>query len=143
MMRALTLPALTTLLLLAACGGEPEPPAAPPATYQVRGLVRQLPDPEHPSRALMIHHEAIPDFKDERGEMVGMGAMTMPFPVVDPALLEGLATGDKVAFELEVAWNETPPVRVTRIDKLPPETELDFSKKPAASEGTAQDPDGS
>ncbi len=38
----------------------------------------------------------------DHGEIPGlMGAMTMPFPVSDPKLLENLQTGQQVEFDLE------------------------------------------
>jgi Cu/Ag efflux protein CusF len=38
----------------------------------------------------------------DHGEIPGlMGAMTMPFPVADPKLLEGLQEGQRVEFDLE------------------------------------------
>ena len=38
----------------------------------------------------------------DHGEIPGvMGAMTMPFPVSDPKLLEGLAPGQQVEFDVE------------------------------------------
>lgn len=38
----------------------------------------------------------------DHGEIPGlMGAMTMPFPVSDPKLLEGLQEGQRVEFDLE------------------------------------------
>lgn len=38
----------------------------------------------------------------DHGEIPGlMGAMTMPFPVSDPKLLEGLQAGQQVEFDLE------------------------------------------
>lgn len=119
---------------LAACASEPEktPPAAP-AVYEVRGLVRQLPRLDHPKPEVLVHHEAIPGFRDERGEVVGMDAMSMAFPV-DPALVASLRVGDKVALEIEVAWEASPPLRVVRVEKLPENTELDFSKLPKAAD---------
>ena len=41
---------------------------------------------------LVLNHEEIPGI---------MMAMTMPFPVADPAMLEGLSEGDAVEFEVE------------------------------------------
>jgi len=121
------------VLALAACGAEPEAPQAPPVTYEMRGLVRQLPQADHPRPEILVHHEAVPGFRDEQGETVGMAAMSMAFPV-DPALVEGIGVGDKVAFELEVAWDGSPPLRTVRLEKLPDDTQLDFSKLPKAGD---------
>jgi hypothetical protein len=125
---------LASALALAACGpgspdgrtaGEPPPPAD---TYETRGLVRQLPRAERPGSELYIHHEAVPDFRDADGEVVGMESMAMPFPVADPSMLDGLEPGDKVAFTFEMRWEGGDPLLVTRLEKLPPETRLAFEQ---------------
>ena len=57
-----------------------------PDTYSGRGIVRAI----HPQRGeVVIEHEDIPGL---------MLAMTMPFEVADPALLEGLSPGQTVDF---------------------------------------------
>ncbi|MFP6664079.1 MAG: copper-binding protein [Deltaproteobacteria bacterium] len=65
-------------------------------SYEVGGKVVRV---EAARRSVTIAHDEIPGF---------MEAMTMPFDVRDPALLEGLASGDTVRFELVVqgthAW---------------------------------------
>ncbi len=135
---------LALLLALAACGpGTPDAPPATPDTYDTRGLVRQVPSAERPGSELYLHHEAIPDFKSAGGEVVGMEAMAMPFPVADPAMLDGLAAGDKVAFTFEVRWEGGKPLTITRLEKLPPETRLAFEQSPEPVErsGHAGDPD--
>ncbi len=139
MRHPLPAPALLLALFLPACVDRTEPPPAPPEIYRVNGLVRQLPDPERPNSELFIRHEDIPDFKDEHGHVVGMDAMTMPFPVADPALLEGLEVGDQVSFDLEVAWDGAPPIRITRIEKLPPETEPGQTAEAESEEETGGD----
>ena len=113
-------------LVLAACGAPEEPPPPPADAYQTRGLVRQLPSPDRPGSELYVHHEAIPDFRDADGKVVGMEPMAMPFPVADPAMLDGLAAGDKIDFTFEMRWEGGKPLLVTRLEKLPPETVLDF-----------------
>jgi Cu/Ag efflux protein CusF len=67
-------------------------------SYEVKGKVVRV---EAARRSVTIDHEIIPGF---------MEAMTMPFDVRDPAILEGLASGEEVRFELVVqgthAWIE-------------------------------------
>ncbi len=112
--------ALAGLLLAGACRPAP-PPAA--AVYQVRGEIRQL--PVAPARDLMIRHEAIADFRDEAGEIVGMEAMTMPFTLAPGVELDGLAAGDRVEFTLEVRWDDPANLaRITRLVRLPPGARL-------------------
>ena len=122
------------LLLLPACGpggGETGVPAETAAasearTYQVRGIIQSLPDPETGAGRLKIRHEAIPDLVGQSGEVEGMDAMTMPFPVDAAVDLAGFAVGDVVGFELTVDWEADRPVAVTTMEKLPAETELTF-----------------
>ncbi len=115
--------------LLPACGpGEPPPGDGPGAvggrTYQVRGILQSLPDPETGAGELRIRHEAITDLVGAGGEVEIMAAMTMSFPVAAEVDLTGLAAGEPVRFDLRVDWEATRPVAVTAIEKLPAETEL-------------------
>jgi len=78
------------------CGGQagsPDrtaTPAASEAVYEIRGVVVAV---DIDRRILEINHEAIPGF---------MPAMTMPYEVADPVLLQGLAAGDRVRGTLRV-----------------------------------------
>lgn len=78
------------------CGGQtgsPDPPASPGApagVYEIRGTVVSV---DTARRILEINHEAIPGF---------MPAMTMPYEVAEPSLLQGLAAGDRVRGTLRV-----------------------------------------
>ncbi len=117
--------ALVALAVLVACGGRPSDEAAP-ERYRVRGVVRQLPPADRPGGEIHVRHEAIPEFKDADGEVVGMEPMTMPFPLADPELLAGLEVGDKIEMEFEVRWHGDYPLRVTAIAELPPETPLEL-----------------
>lgn len=119
---------------LIACQQEP---AAPPDVYESRGVVRQLPGEGAPKAEIYIQHEAIAEFKDQDGEVVGMESMAMPFPVADDQPLTGLAVGDKVAFTFEVQWDGGHPLRLTEIAELPAATPLTFEV--AAVESDADD----
>jgi Cu/Ag efflux protein CusF len=87
--------ALAVLVLAAACGSgdsAPAPAAAsiPAGLYEFRGVVVAV----DRARALLeVDHEAIPGL---------MPAMTMPYEVADPALLAGIAAGDRVRGTLRV-----------------------------------------
>jgi hypothetical protein len=112
-------------ILAAACGPKaPQAPTAPDGTYQVRGEIARL--PAAGSREVGIRHEAIPDFRDEKGTTVGMDSMTMPFPAVAGVELGGLAVGDRGTFTFEVRWRGTPPLVLTRWEPLPAGTRLSF-----------------
>ncbi len=115
------------LLALFACGSGGEQATgdeSDPRSYRVRGIVRSLPAPETGAGDLRIQHEAIPDLVGPSGEIEGMAAMTMPFPLADDLDLTGLAAGDAVEFDLRVDWEASRPVLVTAIEKLREGTEL-------------------
>jgi Cu/Ag efflux protein CusF len=82
-------------LLLPACsrsGDTPSPGASPgQREYDVRGIIRSI---SADRSTLEIQHEAIGDF---------MPAMTMPFSVKVPALVQGLNVGDAVAFRMRAS----------------------------------------
>jgi Cu/Ag efflux protein CusF len=73
--------AIALSIAVQGCGGEP-PDAAKPGHGVIRGLDAQ-------AAVVTIEHGEIPDL---------MMAMTMPFSVDDPAILEGVAVGDEVDF---------------------------------------------
>lgn len=124
-----------------ACRSEPPPAAAPegrpaatPASasvgpaarrYTVRGEVVRL--PQGSSRELALRHEAIHDFVDRNGVVVGMNAMVMPFPVEPGVSLEGIAPGDKVRARIAVDW-ERNRFALEAIEELPRDTVLEFGK---------------
>lgn len=130
-MRSLALPVLVCLALapLVACSSDPPSPEAEATAdvYSTRGVVRALPDPAKPGSELQIRHEELPEFKSIDGEVVGMKSMTMPFPI-DASMLDGVAVGDRVSFDFEVRWTGSPPMEVTRLEVLPPETRLEFEQ---------------
>jgi len=123
--------ALALPLLLATACAQPEATVPPPdATYSVRGEIAKMPGGA--SSELWIQHEAIPDFRNDKGETVGMESMTMPFPVGAGVSLEGLAPGDRVAFDFEVRWQGSGrPLAITKIERLPDGTRLGFDPAPA------------
>jgi len=84
----------------------PKPGAASPQTFQVHGLVRGV---NAASKTIRIAHDPIPSY---------MPAMTMPFPVKDPALLNHLAPGNEVQFELLVTDDDS---WISHIEKIPAE----------------------
>jgi hypothetical protein len=104
-------------------------------TYTVRGQVVQLPDPGNPGSGLTLNHEAVDDFVDRTGEVVGMDPMSMPFPIAKNLSLEGIQVGDVVEFKLAVDWEGDPAVEVTEVRKLPAGTKLVFraAKPPTKS----------
>lgn len=112
------------LVVLVGCDGDP----GFQYTYTTRGIVINLPG-DMAYEELMVHHEAIPDYVSLSGS-IGMDSMTMPFPLKDISLLDGISIGDKI----EITYGETlePKFKsgVISITKLPAETELNFDKLP-------------
>lgn len=96
-------------------------------TYSVRGVVRQLPQAGQAGVPFLIQHEAIDDYISVSGKPAPMAAMTMPFMAADGVDLDGLAAGDKVAFELRVDWQASAAMLITSIEELPPQTALDLA----------------
>jgi hypothetical protein len=127
--RALAL-LLGALAALAACrggegGGKPQPSAA--RRYTVRGELVTLPAPGAGPRQIAVRHEAIPDFADRDGKVVGMGAMVMPFELAPGVSAEGLREGDPVELVLAVDW-AGPSLRVERLARLPAGTPLNLGR---------------
>ena len=105
---------------------EPPPPSGPPAReYQVKGLVGSV---SADGKEIHIHHEAIPEFVGIDGQAEPMESMSMPFPVADPALAQGIAAGDRIDFTFRVDWEGKRPLEVTRVAKLPADARLSFEK---------------
>ena len=96
-----------------------------PEVYQVRGVVRGLPRGDEGDGKMQLMHEAIPGFKNKRGEVVGMQSMTMGFPMGEGVEVGDLKEGDKVNVEFVVTWGEKP-YYITKVEKLPDDTELEF-----------------
>ncbi|HUH02016.1 MAG TPA: hypothetical protein VML75_08460 [Kofleriaceae bacterium] len=89
--------------------------------YTVRGEVAKLPPPR--GTEIYIHHEAMPEFVNAFGEASGMHSMSMGFALQDVSI-EGLAVGDKVEIGFVTDWDHKPALRLTKLTRLPPETEL-------------------
>jgi Cu/Ag efflux protein CusF len=123
---------LLTLLSLAACRDSAPGPTSGSAgaadglrRYTVRAELVRLPDPAAPRREVALRHEAIDDFADAGGKVVGMGSMVMPFELAPGVQLDGAAVGDEVEVRFAVGWS--PPVlRVEQLRRLPAGTALEF-----------------
>jgi len=104
------------------------PKSAPSAVYTVRGEVTALPEKGKPQTELMIKHEAIDDFKNKDGKVVGMNSMIMDFPPEKGLDVTVLKVGDKVEVEFAVWWSQSPPWLATKITKLPADTKLEYRR---------------
>ena len=129
--------ALATLLATPGCAdSEPEQTSDVVVdTYTVRGRIVSVPSPDNPGGDLMVHHEAIPDFRGEGGTR-GMNEMVMPFPVSDDLDLVGFDAGDAVSLTFTVDFNEAEDrlitYRATSIEALPEGTTLDLASEDGA-----------
>ena len=105
---------LLGVLALVACSDADAPPAVDETdvSYTVRGLYL---GPLYDGEAASITHEAIPDV---------MEAMTMPFRLDDPALIEGLEPDTPIRFTFE---DRGAGYRVTAVEPLPADTPLDLA----------------
>lgn len=112
-------------LLLLGCRGSSDAEVAPtkPAnqTYQVRGVLASV---NQERSSVEIQHEEIPDFANASGKKVGMAAMTMPFHVAPNVDLKSFSVGDKVAFTLEVRWEDKRELYIPQMTQLPKDTAL-------------------
>jgi protein SCO1/2 len=70
-------------------------------TYVVRGIPRKI---DEAGGSVTIEHEEIKGFMD---------AMTMPFPVSDPALFKQMTVGQPIRFTLRVAGWE---MQITKVE---------------------------
>ncbi|MFM9997211.1 MAG: copper-binding protein [Phycisphaerales bacterium] len=127
---------------VAACSREPASPnstpgatgkaAAKPLTppdyvHFVRGRIEQLPEEGKPVNSLQIHHEPIEAWVRPDGRL-GMNSMIMGFNPADTVDLKKFTVGDLVEFRWEVRKRANGPSLITEMNKLPPETELNFGR---------------
>ena len=138
--RRLTVATVIAVCALVGCKerqASPAPAKTPAAdSYTVRGRVVALPDQ---AGMMQIHHEAIPDFKNQTGQVAGMNAMAMPFPLAADVDLGDLKVDDKVEFTLKVQWSGAAPYQITAIRKLAADTELDLGQSAPAGEADDHD----
>lgn len=123
--------------------------ASTPDIYAgILGEITELPIEGDPSKSLKIHHQQIPNFKNNKGEInvsakgvAGMGSMTMPFPLGQGLNLDGFHIGDKVSFTFQVNWGETGGAawEVTQIEKIDPTTVIDYTNKIEEIKEAAED----
>ena len=91
-------------------------------TYVVRGRVVSLPQEGNPASQLMVHHEEIPHFRGQGGDL-GMNEMTMPFPIGESLDLTGIEAGMGVRITFTVDYDEAldqlVTYRATSIEAVP------------------------
>jgi protein SCO1 len=114
--------ALLVTLPLTACRGTNQTQVR---RYHLKGTVVQV---DKAQQHLVVNHEEIPGF---------MGAMTMPYPVVDAQTLEKLSPGDQITADVVVTPSEIHLENVIVVKKSdgktsPPGTQLQPSDQGAA-----------
>jgi Cu/Ag efflux protein CusF len=118
-MTAVRVVAATLLLAAVSCKSS----AAANGHYAVRGEVEAVTGERDEARAV-IHHEAIPSFKDRDGKASTMASMKMSFALGDGVRAEMLKPGSKVAVEFDVRYELGDPLVITKLTPLPPDTPL-------------------
>src|ERR1700680_61163 len=94
--------ALLVTLPLTACRGTNQSQAR---RYHLKGTVVQV---DKAQQHLVVNHEEIPGF---------MGAMTMPYPVVEAQTLEKVSPGDQITADVVVTPNDIPLENVVVVKK--------------------------
>jgi Cu/Ag efflux protein CusF len=102
-------------------------------TYHLRGIIKGLPQPGQLPQSLTIKVGPIAHWVGLSGKVEPMMAMTMPYQLAHGVTLNGITTGDKVAFTYQVNWTADRMV-ITQIKPLPTNTVINFSM-PADSPG--------
>jgi len=129
-------------------GDDVSPTASGDVYPGLLGEITAIPVAGDPSTSLKIHHVQIPDFKTKDGTVhvnakgvSGMSSMTMPFPVGEGVDLSGLAVGDKVKFTFMVDWSGQGKTAwaVTKIEKMPADTAIDYSNAVVAEDAPADE----
>lgn len=116
------------VLAMAGCSGESSSSRGEVATYSSRGQVVEV-----GPGSVVIYHETIPEFVASDGEVMPMEAHAMGFTPAEGVSLRDIAVGDKVEFAFDVWWQPMPGYELTRIAKLPGDTELGIEVHPSDS----------
>jgi Cu/Ag efflux protein CusF len=103
-----------------ACSGQPPAPAPAESSYTVAAEILEVSAPDAPRREVLLAHDAVPDFVDIDGKVVGMAAMTMPFPVAPSVDLGAYQPADRVRATFVVRFHGSPAYEVTRLEKISP-----------------------
>ncbi len=88
-------------------------------TFTVKGVVKGLPGNGLARNEILVKHEAIPTYRDEGGNIVGMHPMTMGFYLSDKVTTEGIHVGDTIEMVVEQAIKPKFNEQVVSLKKLP------------------------
>jgi protein SCO1/2 len=114
--------ALLVTLPLTACRGTNQTQVR---RYHLKGTVVQV---DKAQQHLVVNHEEIPGF---------MGAMTMPYPVVDAQTLEKLSPGDQITADVVVTPSEIHLENVVVVKKSDGKTSPTGAQLQPSDEGTS------
>ena len=95
-------------------------------TYHLRGIIKGLPQSGQLPPSLTIKVGPIIHWVGLSGKVEPMMAMTMPYQLAHGVTLNGITTGEKVAFTYQVNWTADRMV-ITQIKPLPANTVINFS----------------
>jgi Cu/Ag efflux protein CusF len=88
-------------------------------TFTVKGVVKGLPGNGLAKNEILVKHEAIPTYRDEAGNMVGMHPMTMGFYLSEKVTTEGIQVGDSIEMVVEQTIKPKFNEQVISLKKLP------------------------
>ena len=95
-------------------------------SYSVRGVVIRLAPEDNGKGRIVILHEAIKDFKNQEGEVVGMDPMAMSFGLKEKGMLSSVEMGDKVSINFSMRWKKEPRMMITAMQRLDQKVELNL-----------------
>jgi len=118
---------LTVGFLFAAALGIPACAPKPADLYSVRGMVVSVEQDSEGRSRVTILHEAIPDFKNQAGQVVGMEPMAMTFAADTALATADLQPKAKIQFVFEMHWNAAERLVLKEFKPLDLETKLEFN----------------
>lgn len=112
---------LSVFMMPFACA--PQPMAQ---RYSARGMIVSVEEGTGGGSRVSILHEAIPDFKNQAGQKVGMEPMVMTFAADQTIRTEGFQPRAKIQFLFEVHWQGSDRLILKEIQSLDDQTPLEF-----------------
>ena len=98
-----------------------------PDRYNAQGVVISVEAADQGAKRVTILHEAITDFKDPSGKVVGMSPMPMTFMAAPGLSTSGINPQSKVRFTFEVHWDSHERLILKEIHSIDAATQLDLN----------------
>ncbi len=124
--RSTIISVLSVGLLFAAALGIPACASKAADLYSVRGMVVSVEQLGDGRSQVTILHEAIPEFKNQAGQIVGMEPMAMTFAADATVPTAHLQPRAKIQFSFEVHWTSAERLVLKKIQSLDSQTPLEF-----------------